>query len=189
MGGQGPSAPDGIVFPDAEDSNWTYDERAGQWYLHRFYKHQPDLNVTNPAVREEIAKVIGFWIQQGLSGFRVDAVPFLIETAGEAPKKFPQPHGYLRDVRAFLGRRRGDALLLGEVNLPPKDLGAYFGDNGNELQMLFNFLANEALYLSLVREDAHPLRDALSSLPTAPAECQMGELCSQPRRANAGQAQ
>lgn len=167
-----PPGPEGVMFPDAEDDNWTFDDAAGQWYLHRFYRHQPDLNVTNPAVRDEIAKVIGFWIQQGLSGFRVDAVPFLIETAGEDPKKLPDPHEYLRDLRAFLGRRKGDAALLGEVNLPPKDLAAYFGDDGDELHMLFNFPAMQALYLSLARGDAGPLREAMERLPPLPDDSQ-----------------
>lgn len=167
-----PPGPAEVVFPGEEEDSWTFDEQAGQWYLHRFYRHQPDLNITNPAVRDEIAKVIGFWLQQGLSGFRVDAVPFLIETAGEDPKELPDPHEYLRDLRVFLGRRKGDAALLGEVNLAPNDLASYFGENGDELHMLFNFPAMQALYLSLVREDAGPLREALESLPPAPDDSQ-----------------
>ena len=97
------------TFPDQETSVWTFDEQAGQYYLHRFYKHQPDLNVTNPLVRDEIAKIMGFWLQLGLSGFRVDAVPFFLETIGRAggDVALPDPHDYLRDLRALLGRRVG----------------------------------------------------------------------------------
>jgi glycosidase len=119
--------PKGVTFPDQESSLWQYDDRAGQYYLHRFYRYQPDLNVDNPKVRDEIAKVIGFWMALGLSGFRVDAVPFLIEPTGLGTGG-SDPHDYLRDLRAFLSRRSGDAVLLGEVNLPPKDLRKFFGD-------------------------------------------------------------
>src|SRR5918998_1522636 len=109
-----PDTSDKVVFPDQEESIWTLDERTGEWYLHHFYSHQPDLNVGNPAVRDHIAKSIGFWLQVGLAGFRVDAVPFFVSdvdtTLDEAPG---DPHEYLRALRAFLGRRRGDAILLG----------------------------------------------------------------------------
>jgi trehalose synthase len=158
-----------IVFPDAEDSVWRFDEEAGAYFLHRFYRHQPDLNVANPRVRDEIHKIIGFWLQLGLAGFRLDAVPYLLET-GEAQGEPPEEtHAYLRDLRAFLSRRAGTAMLLGEVNLEPEDLGRYFGDgHGDALHMLFDFVVNQALYLSLCREDAGPLRGALESLPPAP---------------------
>ena len=112
-----------MVFPDAEESIWAFDEKAGQYYLHHFYSHQPDLNIANPRVREEIAKIVGFWLELGVDGFRVDAVPFLLETSGSIGEREP---GYgmrsLRDLRSFMARRRGDSVLLGEVNLPPKDL-------------------------------------------------------------------
>jgi trehalose synthase len=158
-----------IVFPDAEDSVWRFDEEAGAYYLHRFYRHQPDLNVENPRVRDEIHKVIGFWLELGLSGFRLDAVPYLLET-GEARGPGPEEViEYLHDLRAFLSRRSGSAMLLGEVNLEPRDLGRYFGEGGGDgLHMLFDFVVNQALYLSLVREDAGPLRRALESLPPVP---------------------
>lgn len=111
--------PKGVVFPDQETSPWEYDEKSGQYYLHRFYKHQPDLNVANPAVRDEITRVMGLWLELGLSGFRVDAVPFLLETGGSVDAgDLPDPHDYLADLRAFLSRRQGEGVLLGEVNLP-----------------------------------------------------------------------
>jgi trehalose synthase len=161
--------PDDIVFPDAEDSVWRYDEEAEAHYLHRFYRHQPDLNVVNPAVRDEIHKVMGFWLQLGLSGFRLDAVPYLLET-GEAQGRAPEENlEYLLDLRAFLTRRAGSAMLLGEVNLEPEDQRRYFGDDrGDGLHVLFNFVLNQALYLGLVRGDSRPLRRALEELPEIP---------------------
>ena len=161
-----------VVFPDAEDTIWTYDERAGQWYLHHFYSHQPDLNISNPAVRDEIAKIAGFWLELGVDGFRVDAVPFLVET-GLGNEARLDPHEVLRDLRSFMSRRRGDAVMLGEVNLPAKDLRQYFGGaNGDELQMLFDFPLMQQMYLGLARGDARPLRRALNARPAVPDESQ-----------------
>jgi trehalose synthase len=165
--------PSDIVFPDQEDSIWTYDEKAGSHYLHRFYKHQPDLNVANPRVRDEIEKAIGFWLQLGVSGFRVDAVPFFIETMGiDAGEGAPDPHSYLREIRSFLSRRAGEAVLLGEVNLPHEDQRTFFGDDGDELQMLFDFIGMQKLYLSLARGDAGPVAQALLERPEIPLSCQ-----------------
>jgi trehalose synthase len=165
-----------VVFPDAERSIWQLDERTGEYYLHRFYRHQPDLNVTNPAVRDEIAKVMGFWLQLGVSGFRVDAVPFLLETTDNPVREqhgLPDPHEYLRDLRAFLGRRTGDGVLLGEVNLPHTDQADFFGgSDGDELTMLFDFISMQNLYLSLARADAAPLAAALTGRPATSPDCQ-----------------
>jgi maltose alpha-D-glucosyltransferase/alpha-amylase len=159
--------PDGLVFPDKEDSNWEWDKQASQYYLHRFYKHQPDLNIANPRVREEIRKIIGFWLELGLSGFRVDAVPFLLETGGISESTDIEPHDWLRDLRAFLGRRLGPAMLLGEVNLPYEDVHRFFGgEEGNELNMCLNFNLNQAFALALVRQDAGTLVHSLRSMPT-----------------------
>jgi len=162
-----------VVFPDAEDSIWTRDDRTGEWYLHHFYSHQPDLNIGNPEVREEIAKIAGFWLQLGVDGFRVDAVPFLIETEATdaGPELRLDPHEMLRDLRAFMARRRGDSMLLGEVNLPPDDLVEFFGDD-DELQMLFDFPLMQAMYLALARQDAGPLRGALEARPEIPEDSQ-----------------
>jgi trehalose synthase len=165
-----PDGPKDLVFPGQETSNWEFDERAGQYYLHRFYKSMPDLNIANPRVRDEIHKVIGFWLELGLSGFRVDAAPFLIEQAGIQQGVLGDPHEYLRDLRAFLDRRRGDAILLAEANLPPADMRRFFGDeDGDEMHMLFNFVVNQKLFLSLVRQQAAPLAEALGALPSVPA--------------------
>ena len=165
--------PGDVVFPDQEKSNWEYDRKAKQWYLHRFYSHQPDLNVANPAVRDEIAQVVGYWLQQGLAGFRVDAVPFLIEPTGTPQGAIPDPHRLLRDLRRAIARRRGDAILMGEVNLPPGDQRAFFGDeDGDELHMVLNFTVNQAMYLALARGEAEPLVRALRAMPEIPHECQ-----------------
>ncbi len=166
--------PKGVVFPDQEDSLWELDKRTGQYYLHRFYKHQPDLNVANPEVRDEIARVLGFWLELGLSGFRVDAVPFLLETDGQADAAaLRDPHAYLADLRAFLARRVGDGVLLGEVNLPYADTMAFFGDPngvGDELTMCFDFIGMQQMYLSLARQDATPLAAALRERPVPPRD-------------------
>jgi trehalose synthase len=161
--------PGDVVFPDQEKSNWAYDRKARRWYLHRFYSHQPDLNVANPEVRDEIAQVAGFWLEQGLSGFRLDAVPFLIEPTGMPEGAVQDPHQLLRDIRRFMGRRSGESVLLGEVNLPPEQQLEFFGD---QLDLQFAFTVNQAMYLALAREDATPLAGALRALPEIPQDCQ-----------------
>jgi maltose alpha-D-glucosyltransferase/alpha-amylase len=164
-----PEGPPGVVFPDAEDSNWNYDEVAGKWFLHRFYSHMPDLNIANPRVRDEISKVVGYWLELGLSGFRVDAAPFVIELAGTEAERGQDPHAFLRDLRAFTNRRRGDAILLAEANLPPEEQRRFFGDEGgDEMHMLFNFILNQHVVLALVRQDPAPIVAALRELPAVP---------------------
>ncbi|AZC13295.1 alpha-amylase family protein [Microbacterium sp. ABRD28] len=156
------------VFPGEADGIWNYEEKTEEWYLHSFYPHQPDLNIANPKVRDEIAKTVGFWLQLGVSGFRVDAVPSLLEIPEMA-----DPHQYLRNVRQFLQRRSSEAVLLGEVNLPYDEQVAYFGgEDGDELTMQFDFVAMQRLYLSLVRHDPASLIEALSSRPDLPVEAQ-----------------
>ena len=165
---------DDVVFPDAEDSIWSFDDKAGQWYLHHFYSHQPDLNIGNPRVRDEIARIAGFWLELGVDGFRVDAVPFLIETGGielSSQDAALDPHEVLRDLRSFMSRRRGDSVMLGEVNLPPEQLVGYFGDD-DELQLLFDFPLMQALYLGLARGSAEPVRAALEGRPPKPEDAQ-----------------
>jgi trehalose synthase len=165
--------PGDVVFPDQEDSNWAFAEQVGRWYMHRFYSHQPDLNVANPEVRDEIAQVTGFWLEQGLSGFRVDAVPFLIEPSGTPEDAHQDPHELLRDLRRFIGRRNGEAVLLGEVNLAPEEQRKFFGDeDGDELQLVFSFTVNQAMFLAFARGDAAPLTRALEALPPIPEDCQ-----------------
>ena len=161
------------TFPGQQGGVWTYDEAAGQHYLHRFYEHQPDLNISHPAVREEIARIVGFWLELGVSGFRVDAVPFLIELEGIEGAPSIDPHRYLKDLRSFVQRRRGEAILLGEVNLPPKQQREFFGDeDGDELNLVFNFSVMQRIYLAMARGDATPVADALGELPPVPFDSQ-----------------
>jgi trehalose synthase len=161
--------PGDVVFPDRENSNWAYDRKAKQYYLHKFYSHQPDLNLSNPAVRDELAQVMAFWLAQGLSGFRVDAVPFLIEGS------LDDPHQVLRDLRAFVNRRDGEAILLGEVNLKPPDVRTFLGDeDGDELHMVLDFIGNQAMYLALARGSAEPLERALREFPSIPPAASLG---------------
>jgi len=157
------------VFPGEEASVWEYDERTGQYFQHVFYKHQPDLNIANPRVRDEIAKTMGFWLALGVSGFRLDAVPFLIEPPDGVD--LGDPHEMLRDFKRFLQRRVGDAALLGEVNLPYREQLQFFGgERGGELDLQFDFLSMQALYLSLARSDPAPLIKTLTSRPALPPE-------------------
>ena len=167
-----PNADEGVIFPGQQESIWSYDRAAKRWYMHRFYPHQPDLNINNPLVRDEIHKVMGFWLELGLSGFRIDAVPFLIEQADPDNPAVTDPHQYLRDLRDFMTRRRGDAMLLAEANEPLDKLTDFVGDQGDQMHMLFSFIVNQALYLGFVRHDATPVADALRSLPPIPPEGQ-----------------
>ena len=166
------NADEGVIFPGKQRSIWSYDESAKRWYMHRFMPHQPDLNINNPLVRNEIHKVIGFWLALGLSGFRVDAVPFVIEQVGADNPAVADPHDYLRDIRGFAQRRCGDSMLLAEANEPLDRLAAFFGEHGEQMNMLFSFYTNQALMLSFVRGSARPLKDALRALPAIPPEAQ-----------------
>jgi maltose alpha-D-glucosyltransferase/alpha-amylase len=164
----------GMVFPGEQASTWTWNEQAGSHYYHRFFAHQPDLNIANPQVREEILRIMGFWLRLGVAGFRVDAAPFLIElTEPEAPQAEAM-YPFLDEMRRFLNWRRGDAILLAEANVPIDKIAAYFGDGGR-MHMLFNFLVNQALFLSLARKSAAPLQRILASLPELPPQAQWAQ--------------
>lgn len=160
------------IFPDEEDSSWAWDERARRYYLHRFYTEQPDLNVGNPDVVDEIDRIMGFWLQLGISGFRVDAVPYLIEETAIEEEMPGDPHVLLHDMRRYLDRRRGDAILLGEVDLEPGEREAFFGETGDEMIGLFNFILSGALFLALAEEDATTLARHIRDTPTPPDLCQ-----------------
>jgi maltose alpha-D-glucosyltransferase/alpha-amylase len=150
----------GTVFPGYQQTTWTRDRKAGKYYFHRFYEHQADLNTSNPAVRAELYKIMGYWLQLGVSGFRLDAVPFLIERKGpdvEHVKDF----GLLEEMREFLQWRRRDAIMLAEANVLPEDSIQYFGDEGDRLQMMLNFPVNQRLFYALATADTHPLRWAI----------------------------
>lgn len=166
-----------VFFPDEEDGIWELDDRTGEYYLHHFYRHQPDLNISNPRVREEIEKVLGFWLQLGVCGFRVDAVPRLLDTERleEAyGNDVPDPHDYLRELAAFVQRREGEAMLMGEVNLAPEQQVDYVGEHGDQLTMVLDFPVMQQMFLALARQDARPLTDALRARPTLPEHCQWG---------------
>ena len=165
------STADKVIFPGQQDSIWDFDPVAEAWYLHRFYKHQPDLNIANPRVREEICKIMGFWLELGVSGFRMDAAPFIIEHIGQANEGAAPAYAYLGEFRDFLSWRAGDAILLAEANVPPEITVEYFGD-GDRMHMLFNFLVNQAMFLSLVRENPKSLVQTLRKLPTLPDRAQ-----------------
>ncbi|MFP3713670.1 alpha-amylase family protein [Puerhibacterium sp. TATVAM-FAB25] len=175
-----PDTSDQVVFPDKEEGIWTRDERTGEWYRHRFYRHQPDLNTANPKVRDMIAKVVGYWAELGLSGFRVDAVPFfLADTAANPDDDVEHPHQYLKELRALLTRRAGDAILMGEVNLPYDQQLQFFGDgdgdgedDGPELTLQFDFVGMQHLYLALARQDAGPIARTLAQRPRIPRDAQ-----------------
>ncbi|WP_299923480.1 alpha-amylase family protein [uncultured Nocardioides sp.] len=164
-----------VVFPDREDSIWELDDRTGEWYLHNFYKHQPDLNLANPEVVDEILRVVGFWLELGFDGFRVDGIPFLEQNAKNIgdPALVVDPHELMRTIRSFLNRRAGHAMMLGEVNLAHAQQLAFFGgEAADELQMQFDFIGMQATYLALAREDAGPIVTALEERPAIGATCQ-----------------
>ena len=162
---------EGVVFPGVQDQTWTWDEQAQAWYYHRFYEFQPDLNTANPEVRAEIRKIMGYWLQLGVSGFRMDAAPFVIEQTRPHEPDPPKDFEFLRDLREQLSWRQGDAVILAEANAERDELAQYFGD-GDRLPMLFNFLLNQRLFLAVARGDAGPILSALEAAPSIPPSCQ-----------------
>jgi maltose alpha-D-glucosyltransferase/alpha-amylase len=161
----------GVVFPGVQQTTWTFDAAAREYYFHRFYSFQPDLNMDNPHVREEIRRIMGFWLQLGVAGFRVDAVPFILEKP-PFPSSAPRIHfEYLQEFRDFLQWRVGDAVLLGEANVLPRESQKYFA-NGDGLHMMFNFWVNQHLWLALATGDARPLVAALRATKRIPAAAQ-----------------
>ena len=153
---------EGVIFPGVQKATWTKDDKCGKYYFHRFYDHQPDLNMANPEVRREINRIMGFYLALGVAGFRVDAVPFVLETQepGQAGKRKIR-YDYLESMRRFLQFRRGDAILLGEANVAPEKAKRYFGEKGEGLQMMFNFYVNQYLFFALASQDVRPLKQAL----------------------------
>lgn len=153
----------GMVFPGVQKATWTHDKKAGAWYHHRFHHFQPDLNIDNEAVRAEIRRIMGYWLELGVEGFRVDAVPFILET--QTPHKVEEKlrFEYLREMRRFLQWRNGHSILLGEANVLPKDSGKYFGDEGNGIHLMFNFYVNQYIFYALATADVKPLIEALEA--------------------------
>jgi maltose alpha-D-glucosyltransferase/alpha-amylase len=160
---------EGVVFPGVQKTTWTRDRKAGQFYFHRFYDFQPDLNTSNPEVQAEILKIMGFWIQLGVSGFRMDAVPFVISTKGAEVTRPKQQFEFLRMFREFLQWRRGDCIILAEANVLPKTNMDYFGSDGDRMQMMFNFQVNQNLFYALAAADTRPLVKALNATKPRPA--------------------
>ena len=165
----------GVVFPGVQKSTWNYDKEARAWYFHRFYDFQPDLNTTNPEVQAEILKIMGFWIQLGVSGFRMDAVPFVIAKKGAAVKAPREQYDMLRVFREFLSWRQGDAVILAEANVVPKTDMEYFGEAGERFQMMFNFAVNQHMFYALATGDSRPLVKALQATKIADATAQWGQ--------------
>lgn len=160
-----------IIFLDTETSNWSYDEKAGLYYWHRFYATQPDLNYDNPAVIEEMQQVMKFWLDMGIDGFRADAVPYLIEREGTNCENLPETHAILKDFRAFLDNNYDGKILLAEANQWPKDVLPYFG-NGDEFHMGFHFPVMPRIFMAMRKGDATPIHWIMSQTPQIPENTQ-----------------
>jgi maltose alpha-D-glucosyltransferase / alpha-amylase len=163
-----------IIFIDTEPSNWTWDEQAQAYYWHRFFAHQPDLNYDNPEVQDEMLRVLRFWLDLGLDGFRLDAVPYLYEREGTNGENLAETHEYLRRVRAEIDANYPDRVLLAEANQWPADVVQYFGDQGDECHMAFHFPVMPRMFMSVRREDATPIYEILRQTPAIPENCQWG---------------
>jgi maltose alpha-D-glucosyltransferase/alpha-amylase len=162
-----------IIFTDTERSNWTWDEEAGAFYWHRFFSHQPDLNYDNPEVRQAMLDVVSFWLELGVDGFRVDAVPYLFEREETNCESLPETHEFLKELRRFVDVHYPDTLLLAEANQWPEDVVQYFGD-GDEFHMGYNFPIMPRLFMALRQEDRRPIVEILERTPDIPSNCQWG---------------
>ncbi len=169
-----PRADHGMVFPGVQKSTWSYDHEAKAWYFHRFYDFQPDLNTSHSEVQAEILKIMGFWIQLGVSGFRMDAVPFIIATKGPKVGKPEEQYDMLRVFREFLQWRQGDCIVLAEANVLPETDMEYFGADGDRMHMMFNFQVNQNLFYALASADSSPLIKAMKATRQRPATAQWG---------------
>jgi len=162
----------GVVFPGVQESTWTFHKKAKSWYFHKFFEFQPDLNIANPQVQAELLKIIGFWLEMGVSGFRMDAVPFLIAADGIHVKDADPAYDFLRRIRELAQWRKGDAVFLAEANIPPEDCLKYFGESGDRLHMMFNFPVNQTLFYALAGQDTRPLREKLEASRALPQTAQ-----------------
>src|SRR6201996_5494897 len=156
-----------VIFCDTEKSNWTWDDEAKAYYWHRFYFHQPDLNFDNPAVFDEAVSVMRFWLDMGVDGLRLDAVPYLVEREGTNNENLPETHAILKRLRAEVDAHYPDRMLLAEANQWPEDVQQYFGD-GDECQMLFHFPLMPRMYMAIAQEDRFPIMDIMRQTPDAP---------------------
>ena len=162
-----------IIFLDTEKSNWTWDPVAGAYYWHRFYSHQPDLNFDNPRVLEEVLKVMRMWLDTGVDGLRLDAIPYLVERDGTNNENLPETHDVLKAIRADLDAHFPDRMLLAEANQWPEDTRPYFGE-GDECHMGFHFPLMPRMYMALAQADRHPITDIIRQTPEIPEACQWG---------------
>ena len=162
-----------IIFVDTETSNWTYDPVAEAYYWHRFFSHQPDLNYENPDVQEAMLGVVRFWLELGLDGLRLDAVPYLFEREGTNCENLPETHAYLKRVRREIDENYPDRVLLAEANQWPSDVVEYFG-RGDECQMAFHFPVMPRMFMAVRREEAVPIYEILAQTPAIPDTCQWG---------------
>jgi maltose alpha-D-glucosyltransferase/alpha-amylase len=160
-----------VIFCDTEKSNWTWDDEAKAYYWHRFYFHQPDLNFDNPVVFDEAVSVMRFWLDMGVDGLRLDAVPYLVEREGTNNENLPETHAILKRLRSEVDAHYPDRLLLAEANQWPEDVQQYFGD-GDECQMLFHFPLMPRMYMAIAQEDRFPITDIMRQTPDAPPGCQ-----------------
>ncbi len=159
------------IFTDTEKSNWTWDEEAGQYYWHRFFSHQPDLNFDNPRVRAEVLDVLRFWLDMGVDGFRLDAIPYLIERDGTSNENLRETHEVIKELRRGLDARHFNRLLLAEANMWPEDVREYFGD-GDECHMAYHFPLMPRMYMAIAQEDRHPIVEILQQTPDIPDSSQ-----------------
>jgi maltose alpha-D-glucosyltransferase/alpha-amylase len=160
-----------IIFLDTEKSNWTWDPVAGAYYWHRFYSHQPDLNFDNPKVMEELLSIMRFWLETGIDGFRLDAIPYLIEREGTNNENLAETHDILKQIRAALDESHPGRMLLAEANQWPEDTNEYFG-NGDECHMAFHFPLMPRMYMAIAKEDRFPITDIMRQTPAIPDSCQ-----------------
>jgi maltose alpha-D-glucosyltransferase/alpha-amylase len=165
-----------IIFVDTEKSNWTWDPVREQFFWHRFFSHQPDLNYDNPAVQTEMIEVLKFWLDMGIDGFRLDAVPYLFEREGTNGENLPETHEFLRRVRKEVDELYPDRVMLCEANQWPQDVVDYFGDpeTGDECQMAFHFPLMPRLFMAVRRESRYPISEILANTPAIPKSCQWG---------------
>ncbi|SCE55144.1 maltose alpha-D-glucosyltransferase/ alpha-amylase, partial [Streptomyces sp. di188] len=178
-----------IIFVDTEASNWTYDPVRKQYYWHRFFSHQPDLNYENPAVQEEMISALKFWLDLGIDGFRLDAVPYLYQREGTNCENLPETHAFLKRVRKEIDTQYPDTVVLAEANQWPEDVVDYFGDyaaGGDECHMAFHFPVMPRIFMAVRRESRHPVSEILAKTPATPLRLPVGHLPAQPRRADPG---
>jgi maltose alpha-D-glucosyltransferase / alpha-amylase len=160
-----------IIFNDFEKSNWTWDDVADQYYWHRFYSHQPDLNFDNPRVQKEIFKILDYWFDMGVDGFRLDAIPYLFQRENTNCENLPETHIFLKKLRKHVDSKYRGKLLLAEANMWPEDSAAYFGD-GDECHMNYHFPIMPRMFMALKMEDRYPLTDIFDQTPDIPETCQ-----------------